>query len=93
MKYKGSYAPSELLCVDKYSWYDLEKCQPLLDKKKFAVFSKELNDANGTPEDNYDEVVKSIQFLVGSKVVNYDQINPKVLVKLKETLEIYISMQ
>lgn len=42
MKYKGDYAPSELLCPSSFSWYPLSACLPLLDKFRFTPFRDDL---------------------------------------------------
>lgn len=39
MTYKAKYTPSDLLCPERYTWHELSKCVPLLDKNKYVVFS------------------------------------------------------
>ena len=41
MRYKGQYFPSYLLCPETYSWVDIEKCVPKLDKSKYTRFDDE----------------------------------------------------
>ena len=36
MRYKGQYFPSYLLCPETYSWVDISKCIPRLDKSKYS---------------------------------------------------------
>lgn len=42
MKYKGEYAPSELLCPTTREWHRLEECVPLLDRHRFTPFRDDL---------------------------------------------------
>jgi arginyl-tRNA---protein transferase len=42
MKYKGEYAPSELLCPSSLSWFPLGDCLPRLDRFRFTPFRDDL---------------------------------------------------
>ena len=42
MRYKGEFAPSELLCFTSNKWFPLEECTPLLDKHRFSPFDPVL---------------------------------------------------
>lgn len=39
MSYKGSYAPSYLLCPERLTWVSLELCRPALDRHKYVRLS------------------------------------------------------
>lgn len=43
MSYKGSYAPSFLLCPERLCWVPLELCRPVLDARKYARLSDLLD--------------------------------------------------
>lgn len=43
MSYKGSYAPSFLLCPERLCWVPLELCRPVLDTRKYARLSDLLD--------------------------------------------------
>ncbi|ORY95375.1 arginine-tRNA-protein transferase [Syncephalastrum racemosum] len=51
MVYKGSYQPSDLLDPETYSWYPIEDCKKLLDKKRYVAFS----DPEGKQEEKDEE--------------------------------------
>jgi arginyl-tRNA---protein transferase len=36
MRYKGGYAPSQLLCPERLEWVPLELCRPLLDRQTYG---------------------------------------------------------
>ncbi|KAJ6539228.1 arginine-tRNA-protein transferase [Mycena capillaripes] len=40
MRYKGDYHPSYLADPETYDWFPLENCIPLLEKYRYACFSK-----------------------------------------------------
>ncbi|KAJ7904373.1 arginine-tRNA-protein transferase, partial [Mycena olivaceomarginata] len=40
MRYKGDYSPSYLADPETYEWFPLESCIPLLDKYRYACFSR-----------------------------------------------------
>lgn len=46
MSYKGSYAPSFLLCPERLCWVPLELCRPVLDARKYARLSDLLDSSS-----------------------------------------------
>jgi len=40
MRYKGEYTPSFLADPEDFTWHSLKDCVPLLDKYRYATFSR-----------------------------------------------------
>jgi arginyl-tRNA--protein-N-Asp/Glu arginylyltransferase len=59
MKYKGDYAPSELLCPTTFTWHHLSDCLPLLEQYKFTPLSPGLIKSYQTLRAAMDKVKES----------------------------------
>ena len=91
MQYKGKYAPSELLCDQNLTtWHDLAKCQELLDKKPYVVFSKEFN-CPYMKEEKFEDAVKNVKFKVSeTETLTYDQLPKKLILQIKDAVKDYV---
>ncbi|GER54461.1 arginyl-tRNA--protein transferase 1 [Striga asiatica] len=47
MRYKAAYRPSELLCPLRFQWVPYNIAKPLLDRRKYVVFSDYATERNG----------------------------------------------
>jgi len=63
MRYKAEYAPSFLADPETYEWFPIEKCKPLLDKNRYACFSKPEHCISGacSPENAIDEPMPDLR--------------------------------
>lgn len=49
MRYKGNFAPSDLVCPETYKWFSIKECIPKLETKPYS----RLDDNIDSVDENY----------------------------------------
>jgi len=85
MRYKGRFQPSSLLCPETYTWQDIARCTPKLDKSKYSRLNDDLT---AIDQDAHEIADTEINIYCSNKWLDYEMFKD-VLGSTEEDEEVY----